>query len=357
MNFHGGDIYSCDQEVLDFSSNINPLGIPVSFKKALREHMDDFTRYPDMQYRKLRLALAEYLDFDFPELVIPGNGAVELIFKTISALGPEKMINLSPTFSEYVRAARQYGAEIIDLPAYKTDFMGLNFDLVFNHLDFGSLVVICNPNNPTGTLVSKQMMCQVAEELAKKDCFLIIDEAFIEFTDGYPGNSMVGELKNHPNILIIRAATKFFGMPGIRLGFGVTGNSWLVKKIAHGLEPWNVNAAAVLAGCTVYRDWEYIKASRQWAALERRYLFECLSRIKSVQVYPSEANFHLVRLRHEKLDVWALKELMLKKGILIRTPDGFNYLTSQHFRLAVKDRKANEKMINVLREVLSLDEE
>jgi threonine-phosphate decarboxylase len=351
MNFHGGDIYSCTGQVLDFSSNINPLGVPASFRRALIERIEDFTCYPDIKYRALRGVLAEYLDFDAPEMIIPGNGAVEIIFKAIMALDISVMINLSPTFSEYARAARQKGVEVININAYDAGFSFLDFDLILEAVRPKSLVVLCNPNNPTGTFVEKDQVFDLARELGKKESYLFIDEAFIEFTDDYPGNSMVQELIHFPNVLVIRAATKFFGMPGIRLGFGVTKNQELIKGILDRLEPWNVNAAAVIAGCTVYRDEEYIKASRRWVKEERDFFFQRLKEIEGLTVYPSRANFHLVKT-NVNLDAWTLKEILLKEGVLIRTPDGFEHLTLYHFRLAVKDRASNEVALSALREVL-----
>jgi threonine-phosphate decarboxylase len=355
MNFHGGDIYSCKGRVLDFSSNINPLGVPESFRRALFERINDFTRYPDIKYRALKQALAEYLSLNAPETIIPGNGAVEIIFKAIMALNLSSMINLSPTFSEYARAARQKGVKVIDLNAYDQEFCRLDFEKIMASVEEKSLVVLCNPNNPTGTLVEKTEVCDFARRLKEKDSFLIIDEAFIEFTDDYPKNSMVSEFQDYRNVLVIRAATKFFGMPGIRLGFGVTQNLDLVRGIEAQLEPWNVNAAAVIAGCTVYKDEAYINASRRWAKEEREFLFHRLKEIEELKVYPSQANYHLLKIRDEKIDAWELKELMLKEGILIRTPDGFNFLTPYHFRLAVKDRESNQAVLTALREVLSVN--
>lgn len=353
MNFHGGDVYSCGGQVLDFSSNINPLGVPESFREALFQRLDDFTRYPDIKYRALREELAQYLNFSHPEMIIPGNGAVEIIFKAIMSLDISAMFNLSPTFSEYARAARQKGVEVIDLNAYDQDFTRLDLAQVLTAVTPKSLVVLCNPNNPTGTFVEKNDMCYLARELGDRDSYLLIDEAFIEFTDDYPENSMISELEHFPNVLVIRAATKFFGMPGIRLGFGVTKNWDLVKGIEEELEPWNVNAAAVIAGATVYRDQDYIKASRRWVKEERKYLFHRLKEIAGLIVYPSKVNYHLVKICNEKIDAWELKNLLVPKGVLIRTPDGFNYLSPYHVRLAVKDRESNEKMAAALGEVLS----
>ena len=353
MNFHGGDIYSLEKTVLDFSSNINPLGVPESFRKVLAQRINDFTRYPDIQYRELRSVLAGYLGFDRPDLLIPGNGAVEIIFKTIAALNCSRIVTFSPTFSEYARAARQQQKEVIDFFGYDEEFTRLNLDLLIEKVPAGSLVVICNPNNPTGTFLEPELISQAAEKLREKECFLLLDEAFIEFTDQYPQNSMVKRLAGAPNLIAVRAATKFFGMPGIRLGFCVTSNEKLAGRIKDLMEPWNVNTAAVLAGCTVYRDRDYINASQRWITEERNYLYQQLREIAGLTVYPSKANYHLVRIDRSGIDAWRLKDLLIEKGILIRTPDGFNYLSSSHVRLAVKDRHANKELVKSLREILS----
>lgn len=356
MNFHGGDIYSLENRtVLDFSSNINPLGVPESFKEVLLAQINDFTRYPDIKYRKLKTVLAKYLGIDNPQRVVPGNGAVEIIFKSMLALGCRKVIILSPTFSEYARGAIQSGAEVLDLPGYDQHFKTLNLDLLMDSVEPGSLVVICNPNNPTGTLAEKDTLSWLAEKLAERGAGLMVDEAFIEFTDGYPENSMVPELERFPNVVVVRAATKFFGMPGIRLGFGVTGSEKLARKIQEQMEPWNINTAAVLAGCTVYRDQDYINRSRHWIRQERDYLFGRLKEVSNLKVFASKANFHLVQIDRDDFDAWKLKERMIEKGILIRTPDGFNYLSPGHLRLAVKDRESNERLVQVLGEVLNSD--
>jgi len=351
MNFHGGDIYTLQNSVLDFSSNINPLGVPDSFRQELMARLDELTHYPDTHYRALRASLADYLGLQQPDWIIPGNGAVEVIFKAIAALGTKRMVTLSPTFSEYAHAGRQAGAEVVDLAGYGPDFSALRLEQLAGFLRPGTLVVVCNPNNPTGTFLSQGAMCRLAEDLRAAGCFLIIDEAFIEFTDGYPANSMVPQLENFQNLLIVRAATKFFGMPGIRLGFGVTANRQLAEGIGDLLEPWNVNAAAVIAGCTVYRDEDYIRRSREWLAMERPFLFGELSKISALTVYPSQANYHLVRMNTPEINAWRWKELMVAKGILVRTPDGFHHLTPFHLRLAVKDRAANLKLIGALKEV------
>jgi threonine-phosphate decarboxylase len=350
MNFHGGDVYKYSGEIIDFSSNINPMGIPDSFKRLLSERLEDFTKYPDIEYQEVRKHVAAYLQISNSEYIIPGNGAVELIYKLIASSGAERVVSLSPTFSEYRRAADAAGLEFNEIPAFSSDFSTINMEMLIGNIRPHSLVIICNPNNPTGTLVEKAAMKELAAALLSLDCRLIIDEAFMEFTDSYPGNSMVDTVEKFVNTTVIRAATKFFGMPGIRLGYAVTANIEAAKFAKELMEPWNLNSSAVIAACSIFEDQSYIEKARTWIKSERGYLFEELGTFKELRVYPSKANFHLVELIDRRMTASQLRSDMVEKGILIRTAEGFNGLSEFHFRLAVKDRSSNEALLKTLRE-------
>ncbi|MDF2520285.1 MAG: putative L-threonine-O-3-phosphate decarboxylase [Clostridia bacterium] len=348
MNFHGANIYEYTGRIIDFSSNINPLGVPESFKKMLLNSLDEFTRYPDINYRALKEDIADYIGLKDSSHVVPGNGAVELLYKAIGKSGKKKVIGLAPTFSEYSRAASFYHMDFISAAAFDEELQQVDIDYIAGSADRDSVVVICNPNNPTGTLVTKSQMVRLAGRLQEKGSRLIIDEAFMEFTPDYPANSMISELQNYSNVLVVKAATKFFGMPGIRLGYAVCQDSIWLNDIKEGLEPWNVNTAAVIAGRSVFKDKEYIRRSQEWIEEERKYLYDSLSRIEKIKVYKSSANFHLVKLLDERTDAWKLKEKLLQHRILIRTPEGFEGLNGQYARLAVKDRESNEMLIKYL---------
>lgn len=354
LNFHGGDVYSCKEDVLDFSSNINPLGVPESFKKALLEQIQEFTKYPDIHYRALRSALGEYLEVTDTDCIVPGNGAVELLYKAIQQSGKSKLVCLQPTFSEYSRAAAQKGLELVQVAAFEKDFQEINMDKLLAAADKNSVFVLCNPNNPTGTLLRKAQLKQLAEELQKRDALLIMDEAFMEFTPEPKANSMLDQLQNYSNLLIVKAATKFFGMPGIRLGYAISSHKELIHAIGNSLEPWNVNTAAVIAGCTVLKDKEYIQSSRAWILQERPFLYNELSKIPQIKVYSSGANFHLVKLLAEITDGGELKRRLLEKGLLIRTIDGFAGLDQSYIRLAVKDRASNLHLVKSLQEIYKI---
>lgn len=353
MNHHGGNIYEYEGVLLvDFSSNINPLGVPSSFEKALQENLYQFTQYPDIQYKGLRTAIAEYVNIQDIEDIVVGNGAVELIYKTIAAVGSKRVYTMGPTFSEYSRAASLSGAVYEEVNAYDTQLHNWDLSLLLEKIQPDSTVVLCNPNNPIGTLLSKTQMCRLTEFLAEKNSMLIIDEAFMEFTDTYPSDSMISEIETYQNLMIIKAATKFFGMPGIRLGYGISKNKILRDKIKSSLEPWNINTAAVIAGSCIFEDAEYIQKSRGWIQRERNRMYQAVKEIKELTIYPSSVNYHLMKSNVKGLDAWKIQELLVEKNFLIRTPEGFQFLTPYHFRLAVKDADSNNALIEALKEVV-----
>ncbi|MDF2593218.1 MAG: putative L-threonine-O-3-phosphate decarboxylase [Clostridia bacterium] len=346
-------MHNYSQKLLDYSSNINPLGVPDSFKDALLSNIEEFTKYPDINYIKLRKAIGRYLAVEDISFIVPGNGAIELLYKAIQQSGKSRLISLKPTFSEYSRAALQCGIEYRALDAFDSEYQDVNIEIILESASNDSVVIICNPNNPTGTLINKKKLLQLAEGLKKKGAMLIIDEAFMEFTPDYPKNSMLDQLDKFDNVLIVKAATKFFGMPGIRLGYAISNNLKLINKIRESIEPWNVNTSAVIAGCSMLEDSHYILNSRVWITTERDNMFNELDNIKGIRVYPSAANFHLIKLLKENFDAWQLKEKLLEKNILIRTPEGFEGLDGSYVRLAVKQRESNRILIEELNNILN----
>jgi threonine-phosphate decarboxylase len=352
VNFHGGYVHNFSQKLLDYSSNINPLGVPESFKSALQHNIEEFTKYPDIHYIELRKAIGEYLAVEDINFIVPGNGAVELLYKAIQQSGKSRLISLKPTFSEYSRAAQQCGIEYNAIDAFDSEYQDVDIEKILDIASQDSAVIICNPNNPTGTLVYKKKLVQLAEGLKEKGALLIMDEAFMEFTLDYPSNSMLDQLDKFDNLLIVKAATKFFGMPGIRLGYAISHNPKLLGKISESIEPWNVNTAAVIAGCSMLKDSDYILNSRAWIAAERENMYRGLNNIKDIKVYPSAANFHLIKLLYENMDAWQLKEKLLEKNILVRTPEGFEGLDGKYVRLAVKQKESNKLLIQEFLNIL-----
>lgn len=359
MEAHGGNIYEYQEngDIIDFSSNINPFGVPDSFKKKIEKAISNLEKYPDINYCALRKNLEMYTKIP-KDWIFPGNGAVDIIYKAIKASGAEKIIIAGPTFAEYRRGARIAGIEYEELFLHRLETGSFNIEKTMEALNQEKskklLLIICNPNNPNGGQTSVPEFEILAEKLEAQGGRLLIDEAFIEFTDGYPASSFMGKIEKHRNTMLVRAMTKFFGMPGIRFGYGLTYDQEWLRKMKDSCEPWTVNTFAELAAETVLQDEEYIKKTKEWIVVERDYLTKELKRIEGVEVFPTYSDFVLCRLDREIAGVDENKfydKLILNK-ILIRKSIGFTGLGAEYFRLAIKDRETNELLLKAISKVL-----
>ena len=347
MNYHGGDIYGYDRGMIDFSSNVNPLGVPESFREAVMKDLSCLTRYPDRQYRKLKSSLLQYLQLQEDEKgIVLGNGAVELIYKTLQVLPVKNVIIASPTFSEYRRAAMKWGLPVEEAVLY--DPAGrLQTDDLISRITEHDLVILCNPNNPTGTLTPRTDLKRIMDALSATKGFLLVDETFIEFSSSYPHNSLVSE--SMENLIVIRALTKYFGMPGIRLGYAVLKNPGVQEMLEESMEPWHINAMADLAGQTVLKDHGYMEDTRRWIREEREFMCSELAKLKYFTFLPTESNFILMYSGRQKAQ--EIQDILTPKGILIRLPIGFAGLDDYAFRIAIKDRASNTILLSEMNDI------
>ena len=381
MDFHGGNIYKVFREknlkeILDYSSNINPYGIPESLKSRIIENLEILERYPDPDYVELREKLAHLNKVDMSDIVL-GNGATEIIFLFMKVINPKKILIVSPTFGEYERAVKAVGTsrnsidlscsddnknienkeiEIEYFELKESDDFNLNIGNLKNELEKKyDLLIICNPNNPTGKFLKLAQTEEILKECNKYDTKLFIDEAFIEFLADEMKESIVNTEENKKNLFVTRAFTKFFAIPGLRLGYGMYFDKELEQKISEKKEPWSVNNIAEMAGLTVLDDTEYIEKTLKWITKEKIYMYEKLNEISGIKVYETEVNFITgkidEKLFSEGLNVKVLREKMLEQGILIRDASNFKFLDERFFRLAIKDRASNDRVIEAMKEI------
>ena len=381
MDFHGGNIYKVFREknikgIMDYSSNINPYGIPESLKKRITENLEILERYPDPDYVELREKLAHLNKIDMSDIVL-GNGATEIIFLFMKVINPKKILIVSPTFGEYERAVKAVGTsrnsidlscsddnknienkeiEIEYFELKESDDFNLNIGNLKNELEKKyDLLIICNPNNPTGKFLKLAQTEEILKECNKYDTKLFIDEAFIEFLADGMKKSIINTEENKKNLFVTRAFTKFFAIPGLRLGYGMYFDKELEKKISEKKEPWSVNNIAEIAGLTVLDDTEYIEKTLKWITKEKIYMYEKLNEISGIKVYETEVNFITgkidEKLFSEGLNVKILREKMLEQGILIRDASNFKFLDERFFRLAIKDRASNDRVIEAMKEI------
>lgn len=381
MDFHGGNIYKVFREknikgIMDYSSNINPYGIPESLKKRITENLEILERYPDPDYVELREKLAHLNKIDMSDIVL-GNGATEIIFLFMKVINPKKILIVSPTFGEYERAvkATEIPGDIVSLSCSddnknienkeieieyfelkESDDFKLNIGNLKNELEKKyDLLIICNPNNPTGKFLKLTQTEEILKECNKYDTKLFIDEAFIEFLADGMKESIINTEENKKNLFVTRAFTKFFAIPGLRLGYGMYFDKELEQKISEKKEPWSVNNIAEMAGLTVLDDTEYIEKTLKWITKEKIYMYEKLNEISGIKVYETEVNFITgkidEKLFSEGLNVKILREKMLEQGILIRDASNFKFLDERFFRLAIKDRASNDRVIEAMKEI------
>ena len=365
-DFHGGNIYKIFREknidkILDYSSNINPYGLPENLKKEIFEKLFVLERYPDPDYIELREKIAEKNNLNIENIIV-GNGATEIIFLFMKILSPKKVLIVSPTFGEYERAIK---ASTLANDNLKINYFELkeaeNFVLNIKNLETElennyDLLILCNPNNPTGQFLKLKKLEEILKICEQKNTKLFVDEAFVEFVEDWENESIINSKENKENLFVIRAFTKFFAIPGLRLGYGICFNNNLLKKMLEKKEPWSVNNIADLAGKTVLDDENYIQKTKEWIKDQKKYMYENLNKIEGLRAYKTEVNFILLKIEdnllEKDLDVKNLRKKMLEKGILIRDASNFIYLDKHYFRLAIKDKLNNEKVIETLTSIL-----
>lgn len=352
-DLHGGNIYKFQREgkenILDYSSNINPLGVPKKFIDIAKENFDKLINYPDPYYIELRKKIAEFNSINIDNIIV-GNGATEILFLYTRALKPKKVLVLAPCFAEYERALKSVSArieyfELKESDNFYPDIEKLKEEIKSNDYD---LLLFCNPNNPTGQFINLEDIEEIMRVCESKNTKIFIDEAFIEFIENWKEKTL--SLLKNKNIFIMRAFTKFFAIPGLRLGYGIAFDENILNKMWEEKEPWTVNTFANLAGLIMLDDKNYIEDTEKWIFEEKQFVYRELSKFKYTKAYKTESNFILIKLFN--ISSSALREKMIEKNILIRDASNFKFLNESFVRLAIKDRESNLKMLENLKEVL-----
>ena len=328
-------------DFLDFSANINPLGPPegaiLAAGKAL---LGEAATYPDPRYPGLRAALAGYLGVP-PETVLPTNGGAEALFlaaRVAADGGGRRAVILDPTFSEYAAAARTAGLEPESRIARRPE-RGFRLDhAVLDDLDDVGLVFLCNPNNPTGDLLSGEDVMRISDKVRAAGAVLVVDEAFADFA---PGQSVATEVDER--LYVARSFTKFFAVPGLRLGCLVARE----PETAEAFQPsWPVNVVAAAAGVAAAGDPAFAEMTVTEVEGRRWELFGALEGLDGVTPYPGAANFLLFRGPE------GLPELLVRLGVLVRGCDPFPGLGPGFVRVAVRGREENGRLISALAKAL-----
>ena len=342
---HGGDIYR-NYVKSDFSVNINPLGIPEEVKTALNNAVAMCGRYPDPEAEALKRAVAAMLAVP-EEYFLFGNGASELFMAIMHGIKPKKTVIPVPSFYGYEYAAEAVGGEIVYYEMRREDAFGLTQDFYSVLTEDVELLFLANPNNPTGKLMRKEEIIRILEYCKDRGIYVVLDECFIEFCGRK--TSMISEYARFDNLILVRAFTKIFSIPGVRLGYLVCSDSALLRRIKRQLPEWNLSVFAQEAGRVCAGQADFIAETESYIRREREYLVSGL-RDKGYTVYPSEANFVLICREEALREEWREKlyDKLLAKGILIRDCENFRGLGRGYYRIAVKSRAENDILLNMI---------
>ncbi len=344
---HGGDLISYeafyDGELIDFSSNINPLEPPRGLEQILVDNFKSLKAYPDIHYRNLKSSISNYLNCNEKNILV-GNGAVEII-NNFTILANRVLICI-PSFSEYEKRAIINGKVVERIP-YKNDFT-IDIELIEKTIKEGDLLILGNPNNPTGLRIDKNDLFKIYRLVKKINGYLLLDEAFFEFCPKDYDSIELFKSDNYENIAIIRAATKFFALPGIRLGYGCTSTS-IAERVKEIELPWSINSLADAAGQYIFLDKEYIEESKKYIEKERNYMEQELEKIPGILPYKTHTNYILIKLVNWNEEY--IFNFFLRKGIIIRKCSSFTGLSDGYIRVAIKDRKNNERLIKIFQEL------
>lgn len=351
---HGGNVFDVARQlgvdptdIADFSASINPLGLSAMVKKAIICAMDSLVHYPDSSHMEFKQALANYHGVS-PVNVVAANGSTELIYHLPAMLHGKRALIVSPSFSEYVRALGQQHWEAQHFILDHENNFSLDLEALRLKLSEGyDALYLCNPANPGGTLYPLRTIEQVYSLCIASGTFLVLDEAFMDFCEESSAKRFIVKGDNG---IILRSMTKFFGIPGLRLGYAIASSTLAERLDAMG-GPWSVNTLALTAGVAALHDTEHNHQTIEFIRRERRSLFERLSEIKQLRIFPSSTNYLLLQMTNG-MTSFELRDRLMHQRILIRDCAGFRGLSSQFFRIAVRTAEENERLLRSLKGIL-----
>ncbi|MEO5355909.1 MAG: aminotransferase class I/II-fold pyridoxal phosphate-dependent enzyme [Nitrospirae bacterium YQR-1] len=354
---HGGDIYSAaeklkipERKIIDFSSSPNPHGVSKKVRAEMRKYLKFLSNYPDPESRRLTRVLSERYVAG-TENILCGNGSTELIYLIVRALKPQRALLVAPTFSEYENALRMYGVSDLSVMMLKeTDNFKLDVSAFTEKLKDRDIAFLCNPNTPTAGFINKADMLRISETAEATGCYLVVDEAFMDFfylhSENPGGFSVIDHVLKNPYLIVLKSYTKFYALCGLRIG-AVFSDKKTVQLLKTYKEPWTVNTLAQRALVTALRDKVY---ERDTFALlkEEKVFFEKSFNKREIQYFPSSVNFYLIK--HERAA--HIYEKLRDRGILLRSCADYNGLSDNHLRIAVKTRRENSVLFKSLSHAL-----
>lgn len=338
---HGG---TRSADVIDFSANLNPLGMPGNVREALLSSAGNWERYPDPDCTELTERLSEQLDVP-SENIVCGNGAADLIYRIVGAVRPKKAALVAPCFSEYKKALAESGAEVREYRlAEKNGFLidAELINIILGRLGEGDMLILASPNNPTGRVISSELLYGICSECERRGTIFLCDECFLEFAKNA---ASVCRWLLFPSVIMLSAFTKTYALAGLRLGYAAFGSRRLADTVRRRGQYWSVSAPAQTAGIAALDSGDYLERSRRLISEQRTFLSERLSAL-GIKVFPSDANFLLFKSEIP------LYEPLCGRGIVIRSCANFGCLNDKFYRIAVRTEQENLTLINAVKEII-----
>ncbi len=348
---HGGDIYShyeikYGDKLIDFSANLNPLGMPDEVKRAIEENTENYSAYPDVRYRRLKEHIARY-EGVLPEHIFVSNGAAEAIYRTAAAVRPKKALVCAPAFAEYEQALCLCGCNTKKYTLKEEYGFEVRSDILKHITEDTDMVFICNPNNPTGKLVEKNISREITEKCLQTGAIAVFDECFLEFANDAQQYGVKDMLGGYKNLVILKAFTKMYAMAGIRLGYTLCSDVSFNEKLEICGPPWNVSSVAEACGIAALESEKrgFCASTREYVAKQSKALCKALTQ-RGMKVYSPSANYIFFRSEDE-----TLYEKFLEYGILLRSCANYEGLDKHFYRIAVRSEEENLYFIEILEKI------
>lgn len=335
---------SVGERYIDFSVNINPLGVPDTVKRQFARAAELSGVYPDPDCKYLCSLLAEKYHIN-DEQILCGNGADDLLYRLVFAVKPKHAVVIEPTYEEYDRVLDLVGCEVCHYTLEAENSFTLSEDVLSVLDENCDIAFLCNPNNPTGQLVKPELMAKIIRHCNDKHILLVVDECFMEFLPVWEKYSVKKIALQSGNIIVIDAFTKTYSLAGFRLGFCVSGNAELLDGMRRYGADFAVSVPAQLAGIFALADKEYMQKTHEVISAERDWLFDKLKRLP-LEVYPSKANYLLFKSKEN------IRRKLYENSIKVRDCSHFYGLGNEYCRVAIRTHDDNEKLINALEKML-----
>ena len=353
--FHGSDIEKiCEyyhlrkEDITNFGANVNPLGLSEHVKTSIAGHLDLLSAYPDLEYTSLRDTVSGYCGIP-AEYILPGNGSSELISLLIETLAPKHTLILGPTYSEYSRELSFSGSTQEYYHLREEDNFHLDVDDLCRALkDSYDFLILCNPNNPTSSAILRDDMERLLAFCSEHNIFVMIDETYVEFAPAISAVTAVPFTRKYSNLMVLRGVPKFFAAPGMRFGYGITGNAEFLRAMKEKQIPWSLNSIGAFAGEEMFKDQEYISRTRRLILSERERMYRAVSQMPDYKTYEPYANFLLVKIVKDGITSYDVFERCIKAGLMIRDCSSFQCLDGEFIRFCIMMPEANTRLLHEL---------